>query len=236
MRKITEINIHCSATKPQWMAGRSTKEKVAEITRWHVEDNGWSAIGYHFLIDRDGNVSRGRPVEKTGAFEPKANAHGIGVCLFGGWGSSANDDFSKNYTPEQETSIRKLIAVLKKQHPTINKVSGHNDYSNKACPGFKVSRWLAGSAPARTFAESGTAQGAGVATMAGGGLAVVEVAKLVTDVTPQLKTATAEIQTAKADVQAAPVDPLRWVLLIAIVIGAGYALYRRWVDWKAGRQ
>jgi N-acetylmuramoyl-L-alanine amidase len=236
MRKITEINIHCAAVRPNWLAGRSTKEKVTEIRRWHVEQNGWADIGYHFIVDRDGNVNRGRPVDKTGAFEPRVNAHGIGVCLIGGWGSSATDDFAKHYTPEQDESLRKLIAILKKQYPTITKVTGHNDYSSKACPGFKVSRWLAGVAPARTFAESGTAQGAGVATVACGGLAVVEVARLVADVTPELKTATAEIHAAKVEVQAAPVDPLRWVLLAAIVIGAAYALYRRWVDWKAGRQ
>ncbi len=235
-RQITEINIHCAAVRANWMAGRSTKEKIAEIRRWHVEQNGWADIGYHFIVDRDGTVNRGRPVDKTGAFEPKVNARGIGVCLIGGYGSNATDSFGQHYTPEQDESLRKLIRILQHQYPTIKAITGHNDYSSKACPGFKVSRWLAGAAPARTFAESGTAQGAGVATAAGGGLAVVEVARLVSDATPEIKTATAEIQAAKVEVQAAPIDPLRWILLAAIVIGAAYALYRRWVDWKAGRQ
>lgn len=236
MRKITEINIHCAATKPGWMAGRPGSEKVAEITRWHVVDNGWSAIGYHYIIDRDGKFYRGRSEAMSGAFEPKVNANAIGICLIGGYGSNATDPFDKHYTPEQDNTLRKLIKGLRDKHPTITKVTGHNDYSSKACPGFKVSRWLANQPPQRTFAESGTAQGAGVATAAGGGLAVVEVARLVSDVAPEIKTATAEIQAAKVDVQAAPVDPLRWILLAAIVIGAAYALYRRWADWKAGRQ
>jgi N-acetylmuramoyl-L-alanine amidase len=235
MRKITEINIHCAATRPSWYAGKTGAEKVAEIDRWH-RDLGWRTVGYHYIIDRDGKFYRGRPEGMTGAFEPKVNAHGIGICLIGGYGSNATDAFEQHYTPEQEQTLRRLIKSLQDKHPTITKVTGHNDYSSKACPGFKVSRWLAGAAPARTFAESGTAQGAGVATVAGGGLAVVEVARLVADVTPELKTATAEIHAAKVEVQAAPVDPLRWVLLAAIVIGAAYALYRRWVDWKAGRQ
>jgi N-acetylmuramoyl-L-alanine amidase len=236
MRNINEINIHCSATKPGWKAGEGLAAQVAEIKRWHVVDNGWSDIGYHYVIGRDGECKRGRKVDKSGAFEPKVNANGIGVCLVGGYGSNATDDFAKHYTPEQDATLRKLIAILQKQHPGIRKITGHNDYSSKACPGFKVQRWLAGAAPARTFSESGTAQGAGVATVAGGGLAVVEVARLVADVAPELKTATAEIQAAKVEVHAAQVDPLRWVLLAAIVIGAAYALYRRWVDWKAGRQ
>jgi N-acetylmuramoyl-L-alanine amidase len=234
-RPITEINIHCAATRPSWYADKTGAEKVAEINRWH-RDLGWRMIGYHYVIDRDGKFYRGRPEAMAGAFEPKVNAHGIGVCLVGGYGSNATDAFENHYTPEQDHTLRKLIKALKDKHPTISKVSGHNDYSSKACPGFKVGRWLDGAAQARTFAESGTAQGAGVATAASGGLAVVEVARIVAEAKPEIQAAATEIQAAKVEVQAAPVDPLRWVLLAVIVIGAGYALYRRWADWQAGRQ
>jgi N-acetylmuramoyl-L-alanine amidase len=235
-RTITEINIHCSATRPQWMAGRPGLEKVAEIRRWHVQENGWDDIAYHYLIDRDGKFYRGRSEQKWGAFEPKVNDRAIGVVLFGGFGSNATDEFQKHYTTAQEHTLRKLIKALKDKHPSISKVTGHNDYSPKACPGFKVGRWLNGTAPTRTFAESGTAQGAGVATAASGGLAVVEVARIVAEVKPEIQAAATEIQAASVEVQAMPVDPLRWVLLAVVVIGAGYALYRRWADWQAGRQ
>jgi N-acetylmuramoyl-L-alanine amidase len=232
MRVITEINIHASATKPQWMAGRTIKEKVAEIRRWHVEDNGWHDIAYHFVIDRDGMVNRGRKAEMVGAFEPKCNARALGVCLVGGYGSNANDQFEQHYTPEQDQALRKLIRIIQHQHPTATKITGHNDYANKACPGFNVARWLARK-PARTFAESGTVQGSGVAAAAGGGLAAVEVAKAFAT---EAKTAVVEVQAAKAEVQADPVDPLRWVFLILIVGGALFVMYRRWADWQAGRQ
>jgi len=235
MRVITEINIHTSATKPHWMAGRTIKEKVAEIRRWHVEDNGWNDIAYHFVIDRDGMTNRGRKVEMVGAFEPKCNARAIGICLIGGYGSNANDPFEKNYTPEQDQALRKLIRIIKHQYPTVTKITGHNDYANKACPGFKVDRWLARKAT-RTFAESGTVQGSAVATTAAGGLVAVESVRVLTETTAEVKAAVVEVQAAKADVQSAPVDPLRWVLLAVIVLGAGFALYRRWIDWKAGRQ
>ena len=232
MRAITEINIHASATKPQWMAGRTIKEKVAEIRRWHVEDNGWHDIAYHFVIDRDGMVNRGRKAEMVGAFEPKVNAHAIGICLIGGFGSNANDEFDKNYTPDQDASLRKLIRIIQHQYPSAKKISGHNQFANKACPGFKVDRWLARK-PSRTFSESGTVQGSGVAAAAGGGLAAVEVAKAFAT---EAKTAIVEVQAAKSEVQADPVDPLRWVFLILIVGGALFVMYRRWADWQAGRQ
>ena len=44
-RDIDKIIIHCSAT----LEGRDVK--TSEIKRWHVEDNGWRDIGYHFVIE-----------------------------------------------------------------------------------------------------------------------------------------------------------------------------------------
>jgi hypothetical protein len=142
MREINEIIVHCSATRPNWFDGKSTAEKVGEIRNWHVNDRGWSDIGYHYLIDRDGTRARGRPVERSGAHTRGKNAKSIGICLLGGHGSSENDSFSDNFTAVQDKAARALIAELKSRHG-VTKVSGHNEYAAKACPGFKVSEWLA---------------------------------------------------------------------------------------------
>ncbi len=141
MRLITEIIVHCTATRPEWWAGRKTSEKVEEIRRWHVQDRGWKNIGYHYLIDRDGTVAEGRPVEQVGAHVQGKNTGTIGIALFGGHGSAETDDFSENFTPAQDKALRELIAKLKSRFRTINKVSGHNEYAAKACPGFYVPKW-----------------------------------------------------------------------------------------------
>lgn len=44
---VREIIVHCFATRAEWLNGNRTLENVAEIRRWHVEDNGWSDIGFH---------------------------------------------------------------------------------------------------------------------------------------------------------------------------------------------
>lgn len=142
MRKITEIIIHCSATRPQWMDGRSSSAKVKEIRRWHVDGNGWSDVGYHFLIDRDGTVKKGRDIARNGAHTRGRNRGTIGVCLIGGHGSTSRDAFLDNYTPQQEHALRKLVGGLTEKY-SINKVSGHNDYAAKACPGFDARAWWA---------------------------------------------------------------------------------------------
>lgn len=149
MRQIDEIIVHCTATRPEWYAGRSAAAKVDEIRRWHVQERGWRDIGYALLIDRDGTVAKGRDLDQDGdvfddigAHTAGHNSRSIGVVLVGGHGSRADDKFLDNFTPEQDAALRKVIADIRAQFPSIKKVSGHNEYSTKACPGFHVSGWL----------------------------------------------------------------------------------------------
>lgn len=147
MRQITEIIVHCAATRPEWMDGRPLTDKIAEIDRWH-RARGWSGIGYHYLIDRDGKVGEGRPVEKTGAHVKGHNTGTIGICLIGGHGAAKDDEFSDHFTQAQDKALRKLITKLRREHPSIRYVSGHNQYANKGCPGFYVPVWIEGAKPA----------------------------------------------------------------------------------------
>ncbi|MFE3838731.1 N-acetylmuramoyl-L-alanine amidase [Pseudogemmobacter sonorensis] len=148
MREITEIILHCTATRPDWWAGRTSAEKLAEVRRWHVTGNGWRDIGYHYLIDRDGTVVPGRPLEQTGAHVAGRNTGTIGISLFGGHGSAASDAFSDHFTPEQDRALRALVQDLRRRFPAVARVSGHNQYAAKACPGFSVPQWIAGPAQA----------------------------------------------------------------------------------------
>lgn len=141
MRPISEIIIHCTATQPNWMEDHATREKVAEVRQWHMRDRGWKDIGYHFLIDRDGTLALGRPIDQVGAHTQNHNTGTIGISMFGGFGSAATDSFSDNFTPEQDKALRALIKDLSALYK-IKKVSGHNEYAAKACPGFSVPKWF----------------------------------------------------------------------------------------------
>lgn len=169
MRKLTEIIIHCTATLPEWWSDRSAEEKVREVRSWHLA-KGWSDIGYHFLIDRDGTVVEGRPIEKTGAHVKGHNTGTIGISLFGGHGASSTDKFEDHFTPEQDAALRTLVGKLRDTYPSITKVTGHNEYANKGCPGFNVGSWITNAKPQepRTSASQSTTVRASAVQIASG--------------------------------------------------------------------
>ena len=103
---------------------------AAEIHRWH-RNNGWSGIGYHFVIRKDGTIERGRPMDMLGAHCYEHNWHTVGVNLVG-----AFDDNEPE--PEQLAASAKLLAALCRYYglkPDEDTIKGHRDFNNTACPG-----------------------------------------------------------------------------------------------------
>jgi N-acetylmuramoyl-L-alanine amidase len=142
MRHLNRIFVHCTATRAEWWAGRRSSDKAAECKRWHL-DRGWSDVGYNFFVDRDGTVTEGRPIEVTPAAQKGHNTGSVAIALWGGHGGDQDDQFEEHFTPEQDRALRKLIAQLRMEYPSITKVRGHNEVSlAKPCPCFQVTPWL----------------------------------------------------------------------------------------------
>lgn len=133
MRRIDYIAVHCAATKPSMDIGAS------EIRKWH-RDRGWSDIGYHYVIRRDGSLEEGRPLERAGAHVKNYNTHSIGVCMVGGIDDAGNPE--NNFTDEQFDTLRMLLHHLHAQYPEAE-ILGHRDFPRvaKACPCFDVKEW-----------------------------------------------------------------------------------------------
>lgn len=141
-RKETNLLVvHCAATKATMDIGRK------EIQMWHVQQ-GWLAIGYHFVIRRDGTIEEGRPHDVIGSHVKGRNHDSLGICLAGG--IDANGKPEDNFTAEQKTSLDALLWRMTsgvdfegayKDLP----VCGHRDLdSGKACPSFDVKSWWTG--------------------------------------------------------------------------------------------
>ena len=130
-RKIDKIIIHCAAT-PE---GRDVKMET--IKSWHVKGNGWSDIGYHYVIELDGTIKEGRPMHRSGAHTKGHNANSIGVCYVGGIDKDKKPKDTR--TEAQIKSMDELIDSLSSDHKTAT-IHGHNEFSAKACPSFDVAK------------------------------------------------------------------------------------------------
>lgn len=129
-RPIREIVIHCTAT-PE---GRDVS--VETIRAWHLA-NGWSDVGYHFVVMRDGTVRPGRPEAKVGSHVAGHNVGTLGVVYVGG--TDANGKPKDTRTPAQKAALLQLAKDLIEKYTTITKITGHNEHTKaKACPSFDV--------------------------------------------------------------------------------------------------
>lgn len=142
MSSIKRAVVHCSFTMPEQDIGAD------DIRIWHVRDNGWSDIGYHYVIRRDGRVERGRYEDgdnNLDAGEVGAHAYGfnrdsIGICLVGGMSEHGKEDC--NYTRAQYNALSSLLIGLTVRIPGIE-ILGHRDLPHvvKTCPIFDVREW-----------------------------------------------------------------------------------------------
>jgi len=142
MRKITDIVIHCSATK------EGVDIDAAELEKWHKK-RGFKKIGYHYVVKLDGAVEEGRKEEEIGAHVEGHNATSIGVCYVGGL--DANGKPNDTRTNSQKQSLESLLRDIRRRFPKAT-IRGHRDFSKdldkdgvvekhewmKSCPSFNA--------------------------------------------------------------------------------------------------
>lgn len=127
-RTINEIIIHCSATP------EGKHYTVEDIRRWHKE-KGWSDIGYHYVVQRDGAICVGRDINISGAHCKGHNAHSIGVCYVGGLAKDGKTP-KDTRTDLQQAAMLTLLCDLRKLYPKAP-IYGHHDFDpKKDCPCF----------------------------------------------------------------------------------------------------
>ena len=123
MRDISEIIIHCSAS-------RIHGYDFAAIKRDHVKNRGWSDIGYHYGIDWDGDIHILRPVKKIGAHVKGHNRHSIGVCVLG------LDNFKEVQLDQLGRLCESLCMLMGLSQKAIR---AHYEFTDlKTCPNFDI--------------------------------------------------------------------------------------------------
>ena len=127
MRSVKEIIIHCSATR------EGQDIPVETIKDWHLA-RGFNDIGYHFYIDLNGVIYKGRDIDKIGAHCKGRNRNSIGVCYCGGVEADGKTP-KDTRTQEQKESLLHVLKTIKAMYPE-SMIYSHNEFANKACPSF----------------------------------------------------------------------------------------------------
>lgn len=97
----------------------------------HRNYNGWAAIGYHFVIRKNGTIEKGRPVWAAGAHSAGYNNCSIGICVSGNF-------MIGTPTAAQIESLAMLLANLCADfNLPIDRdhILGHRELNETDCPG-----------------------------------------------------------------------------------------------------
>ena len=127
MRIINKLIVHCSATREGMNVSRDT------IRDWHLA-RGFNDIGYHFYIDLDGNIHKGRDIAKIGAHSKGQNRSSIGICYCGGVESDGKTPKDTRNEAQKEALLC-VLRTMKAMYPDAV-IHSHRDFANKACPSF----------------------------------------------------------------------------------------------------
>jgi hypothetical protein len=116
--------------------------RVRAIQAGHMDGNGWSDVGYSFLVCIHGDVFEGRGLHKLPAANGKdLNSGHYAVCgLVGNAGLTDPSDAMKH-------GIRDAIEYLRAEGGAGNEIKGHRDGYSTDCPGPRLYAWVKDGAP-----------------------------------------------------------------------------------------
>ena len=97
-----------------------------DIHWWHI-CRGYSGIGYHYFINKKGEIFKGRPDNTVGAHAKGFNSTSIGICFEG--------RLNKEIMPQAQLQAGKELVEYLKNKYNIKKIKKHSDLMATDCPG-----------------------------------------------------------------------------------------------------
>lgn len=107
----------------------AVKCTAQDVHSWH-RANGWTGIGYHFFVRKDGTIYRGRPINVVGAHVQGMNSCSVGICAEGDYHTK-----DKSMPQAQKKAIIELVKYLKENYYPNAKIVGHKEIGDSNCPG-----------------------------------------------------------------------------------------------------
>jgi len=107
--------------------------RVRAHQRYHQETQGWPDLAYHFVVDRNGHVYEGRPVDAVGDTGTTYDPTGHFLVV-------AEGNFeTQTPTEPQLAAVASMLAWASREHDVpATTLGGHRDYAETACPGASL--------------------------------------------------------------------------------------------------
>ena len=133
---ISRITLHHGGvTFPQ---DRDVRQYLRDLQAWSRRDKKWIDVPYHYVIDFEGRVYEGRPIEYAGDTNTEYDPAGHALIeVIGNY-----EEIEPN--PTQLQAIAKTMAMLAVQYRVpVAEIRAHRDYSKQTeCPGKNLYRFL----------------------------------------------------------------------------------------------
>ena len=131
-RNVNKLIYHCTATQQS--------ATVEAILRYWKNNLGWKNPGYHIIIKPDGSWTQLQDFNRLSNGVAGINSTSIHVSYIGG--IDKNGKALDNRTEEQKEVQEAIYWAFKDKMPELE-FHGHYEFSSKACPSFKVDKWIA---------------------------------------------------------------------------------------------
>jgi len=119
-RKVSRVFVHCSASD------RLEHDNVDIIREWHLA-RGFDDIGYHYFIDKTGELHAGRNIEQRPAAQKGHNKDTIAICVSG----------LEHFNARQMLALLELCVQIDVAYDGTVTFHGHREVNKtKTCPVF----------------------------------------------------------------------------------------------------
>jgi len=126
------IIVHHSGGTDKYPLMDTSHHTANDMEAWHLT-LGWEGLGYHYVIQKDGEVWLGRPEHYHGAHSSNYNFKSIGICLSGNFDATLP-------TKAQEESLTKILKSLSERFEiSQEKIVPHRKFAKKTCYGKRLS-------------------------------------------------------------------------------------------------
>ena len=131
LNKPDKIIVHHTGGTDRYPLMDTSHHTAEQVRQWHLS-KGWDDIGYHWFIEKGGEIQAGRDEKMHGAHTRGHNTKSIGICLAGNFDATMP-------TQAQEDSLTWLLKeVMERWDIDYSEIYPHRKFANKTCYGKKL--------------------------------------------------------------------------------------------------